>query len=55
MSSFKDGLRRSGQSVLVSILDIKYDGATQSQIDAQKQANLAVITSKTKSLEKTSK
>lgn len=36
---------------LVSILDIKYDGATQSQIDAQKQANLAVITSKTKSLE----
>ena len=36
---------------LVSILDIKYDDATQSQIDAQKQANLAVITSKTKSLE----
>lgn len=36
---------------LVSILDIKYDAATQSQIDAQKQANLAVITSKTKSLE----
>lgn len=36
---------------MVSILDIKYDGATQSQIDAQKQANLAVITSKTKSLE----
>lgn len=34
---------------LVSILDIKYDA--QSQIDAQKQANLAVITSKTKSLE----
>lgn len=32
-------------------MDIKYDGATQSQIDAQKQANLAVITSKTKSLE----
>lgn len=31
---------------LVSILDIKYDGATQSQIDAQ-----TVITSKTKSLE----
>lgn len=36
---------------LVSIIDIKYDKATQSQIDAQKQANLAVITSKTKSLE----
>ena len=36
---------------LVSIIDIKYDAATQSQIDAQKQANLAVITSKTKSLE----
>lgn len=36
---------------LVSIVDIKYDKATQSQIDAQKQANLAVITSKTKSLE----
>lgn len=36
---------------LVSITDIKYDAATQSQIDAQKQANLAIITSKTKSLE----
>lgn len=36
---------------LVSITDIKYDGATQQQIDAQKAANLAVITSKTKSLE----
>lgn len=32
---------------LVSIVDIKYDKATQSQIDAQKQANLAVITAKT--------
>lgn len=29
----------------------KYDSATQDQIDAQKQANLAVITSKTKSIE----
>ena len=36
---------------LVSITDIKYDKATQQQIDAQKAANLAVITSKTKSLE----
>ena len=36
---------------LVSITDIKYDKATQDQIDAQKQANLAVVTSKTKSLE----
>lgn len=36
---------------LVSITDIKYDKATQGQIDAQKAANLAVITSKTKSLE----
>lgn len=32
---------------LVSITDIKYDKATQSQIDAQKQANLAIITAKT--------
>lgn len=32
---------------IVSITDIKYDKATQSQIDAQKQANLAVITAKT--------
>lgn len=36
---------------LVSITDIKYDRATQDQIDAQKSANLAVITAKTKSLE----
>ena len=36
---------------LVSITDIKYDAATQDQIDAQKAANLAVITSKTKSVE----
>lgn len=36
---------------LVSITDIKYDAATQKQIDAQKQANLAVITSKTRALE----
>lgn len=36
---------------LVSITDIKYDKATQDQIDAQKGANLAQITSKTKSLE----
>lgn len=36
---------------LVSITDIKYDKATQSQIDAQKAANLAVITSKTQSVE----
>ena len=35
---------------LVSIIDIKYDGATQSQIDAQKQSNLAVITAKTQAL-----
>ena len=32
---------------LVSITDIRYDNATQSQIDAQKAANLAVITAKT--------
>lgn len=36
---------------LVSITDIKYDKATQDQIDAQKAANLAVVTAKTKSLE----
>jgi regulator of protease activity HflC (stomatin/prohibitin superfamily) len=36
---------------LVSITDIKYDNATQKQIDAQKDANLAVVTAKTKSLE----
>lgn len=35
---------------LVSITDIKYDKATQEQIDAQKTANLAVVTAKTKSL-----
>lgn len=32
---------------LVSITDIRYDEATQSQIDAQKAANLSVITAKT--------
>ena len=32
---------------IVSIIDIKYDAATQQQIDAQKQANLSVITAKT--------
>lgn len=32
---------------IVSIMDIKYDAQTQSQIDAQKAANLAVITAKT--------
>lgn len=32
---------------LVSVTDIKYDKATQDQIDAQKQANLAVVTAKT--------
>ena len=36
---------------LVSITDIKYDAATQQQIDAQKEANLAVITSKTQALQ----
>ena len=36
---------------LVSITDIKYDASTQKQIDAQKDANLAVVTAKTKSLE----
>ena len=36
---------------LVSITDIKYDSATQKQIDAQKQANLAAVSAKTKSLE----
>ena len=36
---------------LVSITDIKYDRVTQDQIDAQKAANLAVVTAKTKSLE----
>ncbi len=36
---------------LVSITDIKYDKATQDQIDAQKTANLAVVTAKTRSLE----
>lgn len=32
---------------IVSVVDIKYDAATQQQIDAQKAANLAVITAKT--------
>ena len=32
---------------IVSVVDIKYDDATQSQIDAQKAANLSVITAKT--------
>ena len=32
---------------IVSVVDIKYDAATQQQIDAQKQANLSVITAKT--------
>lgn len=36
---------------IVSIIDIKYDKATQSQIDAQKAANLSVITAKTQALE----
>lgn len=36
---------------IVSITDIKYDKATQSQIDAQKAANLSVITAKTQALE----
>lgn len=36
---------------IVSIIDIKYDAQTQSQIDAQKAANLAVITAKTQALE----
>ena len=36
---------------IVSIIDIKYDAATQQQIDAQKQANLSVITAKTQALE----
>lgn len=36
---------------IVSIIDIKYDDATQQQIDAQKAANLSVITAKTQALE----
>lgn len=40
---------------VVSITDILYDPATQQQIDAQKQANLAVITSKTRAIEATQK
>lgn len=36
---------------IVSIVDIKYDAATQQQIDAQKAANLSVITAKTQALE----
>lgn len=35
---------------VVSITDIKYDAATQRQIDSQKEANLAVITSKTEAI-----
>ena len=36
---------------LVSITDIKYDRATQQQIDAQKAANLAIVTAKTQAAE----
>lgn len=36
---------------IVSIIDIVYDKTTQDQIDAQKGANLAVITAKTKAIE----
>lgn len=36
---------------IVSIIDIKYDDATQQQINAQKAANLSVITAKTQALE----
>lgn len=36
---------------LVSITDIKYDKATQQQIDAQKAANLAIVTAKTQAAE----
>jgi hypothetical protein len=36
---------------IVSIIDIKYDAATQQQIDDQKAANLSVITAKTQALE----
>ena len=36
---------------IVSVVDIKYDAATQQQIDAQKAANLAVITAKAQALE----
>jgi hypothetical protein len=35
---------------VVSITDIKYDAETQKQIDSQKEANLAVITSKTEAI-----
>lgn len=40
---------------LVSLTDIKYDDDTQEQINAQKKANLAVITSKTRAIEATQK
>ena len=36
---------------IVSIIDIKYDKATQQQIDAQKEANLAIVTAKTQAAE----
>lgn len=36
---------------IVSIIDIKYDAATQQQIDAQKAANLAIVTAKTQAAE----
>ena len=36
---------------IVSIIDIVYDKTTQDQIDAQKNANLAVITAKTQAVE----
>ena len=36
---------------IVSIVDIKYDAATQQQIDAQKAANLAIVTAKTQAAE----
>lgn len=36
---------------IVSIIDIKYDKATQQQIDAQKAANLAIVTAKTQAAE----
>ena len=36
---------------IVSIVDIKYDAATQKQIDAQKAANLAIVTAKTQAAE----
>lgn len=36
---------------IVSVVDIKYDAATQQQIDAQKAANLAIVTAKTQAAE----